>query len=33
LAVVHYGANEMAQGRTRRVWAVDLRESIHKLID
>ena len=33
LAVVHYGANEMAQGRSRRQWAVDLRESIRRLID
>ena len=33
LAVVHYGANEMAQGRSRRQWAVDLRESIRGLID
>jgi hypothetical protein len=29
---VHFGSNEMAQGRTRRAWAVDLRESIQKLI-
>jgi len=33
LAVVHYGKNEMAQGRSRREWAVDLRESIRRLID
>jgi 1-acyl-sn-glycerol-3-phosphate acyltransferase len=33
LAVVHYGSNEMAQGRSRREWAVDLRDSIGKLID
>jgi hypothetical protein len=30
---VHYGKNEMAQGRSRREWAVDLRESIRRLID
>lgn len=33
LAVVHYGANQMSQGRNRRAWAVDLRDSISKLID
>jgi 1-acyl-sn-glycerol-3-phosphate acyltransferase len=33
LAVVHYGKNEIAQGRSRRAWAVDLRESIRRLID
>jgi hypothetical protein len=30
---VHYGANEMAQGRSRREWAVDLRNSIQRLTD
>ena len=33
VAIVHYGENELAQGRNRRQWAQDLRASIEKLLD
>lgn len=33
LAVVHYGEQELAQERSRRQWAVDIRERIRGLID
>jgi len=32
LAVVHYGTNETAQGRSRREWAVDLHARVSGLI-
>ena len=33
VAVVHFGEPQMAQGRDRRVWAQDLRETVARLRD
>ncbi len=32
VAIVHYGEKELAQGRSRRQWAQDLRASIEELV-